>query len=42
MNFEPVSSITLAVLVLGQSLTPLQAVGAAMVIAALFAVRRSG
>jgi drug/metabolite transporter (DMT)-like permease len=42
MNFEPVSSITLAVVVLGQALTWLQAVGAALVIAALFGVRRGG
>ncbi len=39
MNFEPIATITLAYIVLGQTLTPLQMVGAAMVIATLFAVR---
>lgn len=39
MNFEPIATITLGVIVLGQSLTSLQMTGAAMVIAALFAIR---
>ena len=40
MNFEAVSAIILGYLVLGQTLTPLQLTGAAIVIAALFVARR--
>jgi drug/metabolite transporter (DMT)-like permease len=36
MNFEPVSAVVLGYLVLGQTLTPLQLVGGALVISALF------
>ena len=40
MNFEAVSAIVLGYLVLGQTLTPLQLAGAAIVIGALFVARR--
>ena len=40
MNFEAVSAIVLGYLVLGQTLTPPQLAGAAIVIAALFVARR--
>ena len=40
MNFEAVSAILLGYLILGQALTPMQLVGAAIVIAALFVARR--
>jgi drug/metabolite transporter (DMT)-like permease len=40
MNFEPIASIILGALVLGQRLAPIQLAGAACVIAALFLVRR--
>jgi drug/metabolite transporter (DMT)-like permease len=39
MNFEPVATITLGAFVLAQTLTPLQMVGVAMVMATLFALR---
>lgn len=39
MNIEPIATITLGFLVLGQVLTPLQLVGAAMVISAIFALK---
>ena len=41
MNLEPVFTITAGFLILGQTLTPLQLVGAALVIAAVFTVRLS-
>ncbi len=40
MNFEAVFAIILGYLVLGQTLTPPQLAGAAIVIAALFVARR--
>ena len=40
MNFEAVSAILLGYLILGQTLTPMQLIGAAIVIAALFVARR--
>ncbi len=40
MNFEAVSAIVLGYLILGQTLTPLQLTGAAIVISALFVARR--
>lgn len=39
MNFEPVASVLLAALILGQTLAPVQLAGAALVIAALFLFR---
>jgi drug/metabolite transporter (DMT)-like permease len=39
MNFEPVASVLLAALLLGQRLAPVQLAGAALVIAALFLFR---
>lgn len=42
MNFEPVASVVLAYAVLGQTLTPLQLAGGALVISALIAARWDG
>ncbi|MCX7152968.1 MAG: EamA family transporter, partial [Proteobacteria bacterium] len=39
MNFEPIVSIALAALVLGQTLTALQLVGAALVVVSLVIFR---
>jgi len=39
MNFEPIASVMLAALLLGQKLAPVQLAGAALVIAALFLFR---
>ena len=39
MNFEPIASVLLAALILGQRLAPVQLAGAALVIAALFLFR---
>ncbi len=39
MNIEPISTITLGFVVLGQVLTPLQLAGAALVIGAIFALK---
>ena len=39
MNFEPVASVLLAALILGQVLAPIQLAGAALVVAALFLFR---
>jgi drug/metabolite transporter (DMT)-like permease len=39
MNFEPVATAILGFLILGQTLTPLQLLGGAFVIMALFAAR---
>lgn len=39
MNFEPIASVALAALLLGQRLAPVQLAGAALVIAALFLFR---
>lgn len=39
MNFEPVSAVLLAALILGQTLAPVQLAGAALVICALFLFR---
>ena len=39
MNFEPVASVLLAALILGQTLAPVQLAGAALVICALFLFR---
>jgi drug/metabolite transporter (DMT)-like permease len=39
MNFEPIASVLLAALILGQNLAPVQLAGAALVIAALFLFR---
>jgi drug/metabolite transporter (DMT)-like permease len=39
MNFEPLASVALAALILGQTLAPVQLAGAALVIAALFLFR---
>jgi drug/metabolite transporter (DMT)-like permease len=41
MNFEPVAAVVLSALLLGQRLAPVQLVGAAMVIGALFLFRSS-
>ena len=42
MNFEPVASVLLAALILGQRLAPVQLAGAALVISALFLFRPPG
>lgn len=42
MNFEPIASIVLAALILGQALAPVQLAGAALVIAALYLFRAGG
>jgi drug/metabolite transporter (DMT)-like permease len=39
MNFEPISTVILAALILGQTLAPIQLLGAALVISALFLFR---
>jgi len=39
MNFEPIATVLLAALILGQTLAPVQLAGAALVIAALFIFR---
>jgi drug/metabolite transporter (DMT)-like permease len=39
MNFEPIASVLLAALILGQTLAPVQLAGAALVVAALFIFR---
>jgi drug/metabolite transporter (DMT)-like permease len=39
MNFEPIASVLLAALILGQTLRPIQLAGAALVISALFLFR---
>lgn len=39
MNFEPIAAVLLAALILGQTLAPIQLVGAALVVAALFLFR---
>jgi drug/metabolite transporter (DMT)-like permease len=39
MNFEPIASVLLAALILGQRLAPVQLVGAALVVTALFLFR---
>ncbi|MGH8668639.1 MAG: DMT family transporter [Burkholderiales bacterium] len=39
MNFEPIASVLLAALILGQTLAPVQLAGAALVICALFLFR---
>jgi drug/metabolite transporter (DMT)-like permease len=39
MNFEPIASVLLAALILGQTLSPVQLAGAALVVAALFLFR---
>ncbi len=39
MNFEPIASVLLSALILGQTLAPVQLAGAALVIAALFLFR---
>lgn len=38
MNFEPIASLILAWLILGQTIAPLQMVGAALVIGAIVAL----
>jgi drug/metabolite transporter (DMT)-like permease len=42
MNFEPIASVLLAALILGQRLAPVQLAGAALVISALFLFRPPG
>ena len=42
MNFEPIASVVLAALILGQRLEPVQLAGGALVVAALFVFRPSG
>jgi drug/metabolite transporter (DMT)-like permease len=39
MNFEPIATVILAAIILGQYLAPIQLAGAALVIAALFLFR---
>jgi drug/metabolite transporter (DMT)-like permease len=39
LNFEPVASVLLAALILGQTLAPVQLAGAALVVSALFLFR---
>jgi len=39
LNFEPIASVLLAALILGQVLAPVQLAGAALVVAALFLFR---
>ena len=42
MNFEPIASVILAALILGQRLEPIQLAGGALVVGALFVFRPSG